>query len=44
VHIHRDPPAVVNNRDTVVNMKRHMDIVTLSGHGLINGVVHDLVD
>src|SRR6266508_1165497 len=42
--LHRDAPAVVCHPDAAVREERHHDPVTEPGHGLVDRVVHDLVD
>ena len=44
VDIHRDPAPVVGHGDRFVGMDRDHHAVTMTGQGLIDGVVHDLED
>jgi hypothetical protein len=44
VHVDGDAAAVVGDRDAVVRVDRDLDVVALTGQGLVDGVVHDLVD
>ena len=44
VNVHRDPPAIVPDRDTVVLVDRDDDPVAVSGHGLVDAVVYHFVD
>ncbi|GAA3443171.1 hypothetical protein Pve01_74460 [Planomonospora venezuelensis] len=40
----RDAAAVVDDPDAVVGEERDLDPVGVPGQGLVDGVVHDLVD
>ncbi len=44
MHVHRDPAAVVDHGDRVVDVDGDVDLGAVACQGLINGVVHDLVD
>ena len=44
VHRHGDPAPVVDDRDRVVGVDRHADLGAVAGEGLVDGVVHDLID
>src|SRR2546429_323366 len=41
--LHRDPPAVVHDGARAVLAQRHLDPAAEPGHGLVDGVVDDLV-
>ena len=43
VHVHGDAAAVVLHGDGVVLVDGHLDVRAVSGHGLVDGVVHHLV-
>ncbi len=42
--VHGDAPAIVGDLDDVAGQNVHRDVLTVTRQGLINGVVHDLVD
>ena len=42
--IHRNAAAIVGDGDGVAVVDGHMDLGTITGQCLINGVVHDLID
>jgi hypothetical protein len=42
--VHGDAAAVVGDRDAVVGVDEDLDVVGLAGQGLVDGIVHDLVD
>jgi hypothetical protein len=44
VRFHRDAPAVVFHGDAVIGVDLDLDFVAMPGHGLVDGVVHHLVD
>ena len=44
VHAGRDAAAVVRNRDGIVGVDDHDDIVAIAGQGFVDGVVHHLID
>ncbi len=44
VLVHRDTATIVLHRHPVILVNNHADGVTVAGHGLVNGVVHHLVD
>ena len=44
VLLDRDAAAVVGDRDAVVGMQGHRDVVAVARDRLVDGVVHDLVD
>ena len=44
VHVDRDAAAVVGDGDGVVRVDRDLDVVGLAGEGLVDRVVHHLVD
>jgi len=44
VHIHRDAAAVIRHRYGIVDMNDHVDLRAIAGQGLIDGVVHHLVN
>jgi len=44
VQVHWNAPAVVLHRDAVVRMNGNLDFVAMPAHGLVDGVVHHLVD
>ena len=44
VQLHGNAPAVVLHRDAVVRMDLDLDVVAMPAHGLVDGVVHHLVD
>ena len=44
VDVHRDAPAVVDDRDRAVGVERHVDVPAVAGHRLVDRVVDDLVD
>ena len=43
VHIYRDTAAVVDHFDGVVGVDGHFDVCGIACHGLIDGVVYNLV-
>ena len=43
MEIHRNAAAIVLHGDGVVLVDGHLDVVAVSGHGLVDGVVHHLV-
>ena len=43
VDVDRNPPAVVAHRDALVGMDAHRDGVGVTGEGLVDPVVHDLI-
>jgi hypothetical protein len=42
--VDRDAASAVDHGDRVVRVDRDVDRVVEAGHGLVDGVVHDLVD
>ena len=42
--VHGDAAAVVHDPDPAVGQQRHLDPVAVAGQGLVDRVVHDLVD
>jgi hypothetical protein len=44
VRVHRDPAAVVDHRDGVVDVDGDADRVAEPGQGLVDGVVHHFID
>ncbi|KAF5038800.1 hypothetical protein DSECCO2_550550 [anaerobic digester metagenome] len=44
VHVHGNAAAVVDDAHGVVHVHRDLDMVAVPGHGLVDGVVDDLVD
>ena len=44
VLIHRNTPAIVLNSNRVIFMDGHADFCTVAGKGLINGVIHHLIN
>ena len=44
VHVHGDAAAVVGDLDDVAGLDDHRDGVAVAAHGLVDGVVHHLVD
>ena len=44
VEVDREAAAVVGDRDATVGQQDHVDGVAVAGHGLVDGVVHDLPD
>ena len=43
VHPHWHPPPMVLHRNGVVWFNRHVDLVTKTGQGFIDGVINDFV-
>lgn len=43
VHPHWHPPPMVLYRNGVVWFNRHVDLVTKTGQGFIDGVINDFV-
>ncbi|MNQ06875.1 hypothetical protein D3C85_196410 [compost metagenome] len=41
VDIGRDAPAVIGDRNGIVGVDRHDDIVAMAGQGFVDGVIHD---
>ncbi len=44
MHLDRNTAAVVRHRDRSICVQHHIDLVAVAGEGLINRVVHDLID
>ncbi len=44
VGLDRDAAAVVDNRNGIVDVDLHFDILAVSGQGLVDGVIYDLVN
>src|SRR3546814_17543722 len=44
VNIDRDAPAIVPYGNGIVFMDRYENLVTMTCHGLIDGVIHHLID
>ena len=44
VHFHRDTTAIIRNGATQVIVQGHMDFCAEAGQGLVDRVVHHLVD
>ena len=44
VHVHGDAAGVVDDLHGTVGPQRHLDRVAVAGHGLVHGVVDDLLD
>ena len=44
VQVHGNAPAVVFHGDAVIRMDGDLDVVAMPAHGLVDGVVHHLVD
>ena len=44
VHVDRDATTIVLNGDGAVFVDSDLDMGAVSGHGLIDGVVYDLID
>ena len=44
VYVHRDAPAVILHGDALVRVDLHFDFGAVPAHGLVDGVIHRLVD
>src|SRR5262245_1562369 len=44
MHVHGNPAAVVLHGDGIVDMDGHLDLIAETGQGLVNGVVHHLIN
>ena len=44
LHAHRDAAAVVGDLDDVALFDLDLDVVAVAGQGLVDRVVHDLID
>ena len=44
MQVNRDPPAVVDHSYAIVDVDRNLDLVAESRQGLIDGVIHHLID
>ena len=42
--VHGDAPSVVGDGDGVAGVDGHGDVLTVAGKGLIDGIVHDLIN
>ena len=42
--VHGDAPAIVHHPDDVARLDPHLNLGAVPGQGLVNGVVHDLID
>ena len=44
VDIDRDAAAIVTHRNAVIGVDLHVNVIGMTGQGLVNAVVHDLID
>ena len=44
LNIHGDAPAIVGDGDDVARLNAHLNLGAVAGQGLVDGVVHDLID
>jgi NADH:ubiquinone oxidoreductase subunit B-like Fe-S oxidoreductase len=44
MHLHGYPAAVIHYRDAVIFIDGYIDLCTVTGEGLVNGIVNNLIN
>ena len=44
LNTYRNTSAIINNRDRIIFVDRHIDLCTKAGQSFIDRIIHDLID